>query len=239
MSSVTFYKDPMGKAVYEYFSKTSKGKLMVHSMQFDDDEIPIPYLFRSFKEMPKLEQIAIEASKGKVLDVGACAGSHALELQKRNVNVDALEISKACCEVMRQRGVKNVIKGDIFEFSGDTYDTILLLMNGAGIGGDLERFGLLLSKLKKLLNKGGQILLDSSDLKFLYEEEDGSFLIDLNDKYYGEIDFQMEYNTVMSDWFSWLYIDPEILEVCAENQGFKTEIIAEGEHYDYLARLTI
>ena len=70
------------------------------------------------------------------------------------------------------------------------YDTLLLLMNGTGIAGKLERLPSLLNRLKELLADGGQILVDSSDLRYIYENEDGSMDINLNAPYYGEVDYQ-------------------------------------------------
>jgi hypothetical protein len=93
--------------------------------------------------------------------------------------------------------------------------------------------------MKQLLAKGGQILMDSSDLKYLYEEEDGSYLIDIAGDYYGEADFKMKYKNVSGDAFDWLYIDFDTLSLYAEQNGFKAELIDNGEHYDYLVRLTM
>lgn len=229
--------DPIGMAVSDYHRYGKAGKLVVHSQQFDDDEIPVSYLFRTQDELPKLEKVALKHCSGKVLDVGACAGSHALVLQSENVDVTALELSEMCCDVMRLRGLKKVISGDIYAFEHYGFDTILLLMNGTGLAGTIDNMPKLLRKLHALLQAGGQVLIDSSDLKYLYEEEDGSYLIDINAAYYGEVDFQMAYKTHRSEWFSWLYIDPDTFSMISEQCGFSFEIMAEGEHYDYLARL--
>jgi hypothetical protein len=93
--------------------------------------------------------------------------------------------------------------------------------------------------MKHLLAPGGRILIDSSDLRYLFEEEDGSLMIDLADDYYGLVDFQMEYNKVLGEPFDWLYVDFDTLSLYAEQNGFKAEMIAEGEHYDYLAALSL
>lgn len=118
------------------------------------------------------------------------------------------------------------------------FDTILLLMNGTGIAGKIENLPALFKRLKALLNKGGQILIDSSDIKYIYENEDGSFDINLNAAYYGEVDYQMVYKDVKGDSFDWLYVDFPLLKSIAESCGLHGELIAEGEHYDYLARFS-
>lgn len=122
------------------------------------------------------------------------------------------------------------------QFEGG-FDTILLLMNGTGIAGKIEHLPALFQRLKALLNPGGQILIDSSDLKYIYENEDGSFDINLNGDYYGEVDYQMIYKDVKGDRFDWLYVDFPLLKSIAETCGLHGELVAEGEHYDYLARI--
>jgi hypothetical protein len=80
--------------------------------------------------------------------------------------------------------------------------------------------------------------MDSSDLRYLFEEEDGSFLIDIAGDYYGQVDFRMQYKDIKGDPFDWLYIDPQTLELHANRNGFNAEIMQRGKHYDYLVRLT-
>ena len=206
---------------------------------FDDDEIPVATLFRKFKEMPKLEQIALEQTEGRILDVGAGSGCHCVALKEMGKSCTAIDISELSVEVMKEKGV-DARCIDIFDesFVGQ-YDTILMLMNGTGIIGRLENMQKFFMRMKHLLAPGGRILIDSSDLRYLFEEEDGSLMIDLADDYYGLVDFQMEYNKVLGEPFDWLYVDFDTLSLYAEQNGFKAEMIAEGEHYDYLAALSL
>ena len=229
----------MGLAIYD-FHKTGKAKkLIVHSSMFDDDEIPVTTLFRKFKDMPKLEQVALEKAEGRILDVGAGSGCHCVALAEMSKSCTAIDISGLSVEVMKEKGV-DARCIDLFDesFVGQ-YDTILMLMNGTGIIGRLENMQKFFIRMKHLLAPGGRILIDSSDLRYLFEEEDGSLMIDLADDYYGLVDFQMEYNKVLGEPFDWLYVDFDTLSLYAEQNGFKAEMIAEGEHYDYLAALSL
>lgn len=227
----------MGAAILDYQTKGKAGKLSILSSMFEEDEMPVKHLFRNLEEMPMLEQKALSLAKGKVLDVGAGAGCHALALQAQSIAVKAIDISPQSCQAMLQRGVKDVECINLFdEHLESGFDTILLLMNGTGIAGKIENLPALFNRLKALLNKGGQILIDSSDIKYIYENEDGSFDINLNAAYYGEVDYQMVYKDVKGDSFDWLYVDFPLLKSIAESCGLHGELIAEGEHYDYLAR---
>ena len=231
-------KDPMGYAIADYFSKGKAGRLRVFSSQFDEDEIPVDQLFRTYDEMPDLEQKALQLAQGKILDCGAGSGCHALALQDMGKDVEAIDISPRSVEVMQQRGVQHAYCVNLFDDNFlHRYDTILMLMNGSGIIGKLENMGTFFTKMKQILNPGGCIYMDSSDLRYLFEDEDGSFLVDLAGGYYGEIDFQMQYKQVKGEPFDWLYVDYQTLSYYAQENGFKAEIIKEGEHYDYLACL--
>lgn len=230
----------MGAAILDYQKLGKAGRLRVLSSMFEEDEMPIHQLFRLASEMPLLEKKALEMAKGQVLDAGAGAGCHALALQNKGVNVKAIDISPLSCEAMRMRGLKDVECINLFDrrLTGG-YDTILLLMNGAGIAGKLSNLSALFMRLKELLNDGGQVLIDSSDLKYVYENEDGSFDIDLNAPYYGEVDYQMVYKNIKGEPFDWLYVDFPLLKASAESCGFNVELVVEGEHYDYLARFIV
>jgi SAM-dependent methyltransferase len=190
-------------------------------------------------QMPVLERKAMSLCRGSVLDVGACAGAHSVYLQGQGFDVTALESSPLCCEVLISRQIKQVICEDIYQFEGRQYDTILLLMNGTGIGGTLNGLERLLRHLQTLLKPEGQILIDSSDLIYLYQEEDGSALIDVAaDHYYGELTFKTQYKKWESKSFPWLYVDLNNLQYIAKKNFLKVSKTFYGQHYDYLARLT-
>ena len=235
---LTTTKDPMGAAISDYFNKGHSAKLRVFSSQFEEDEIPVEQLFRSFDEMPPLEQTALQLAKGRILDCGAGSGCHTLALQEMGKEVEAIDISPLSVEVMQKRGIRQAYHINLFDENYlQKFDTILMLMNGSGIIGKLENMKAFFDKMKQLLNPGGCIYMDSSDLRYLFEDEDGSFLMDLAGNYYGEIDFQMQYKQIKGVPFDWLYVDFQTLSYYASENGFKAELIQEGDHYNYLACL--
>lgn len=231
--------DPMGAAILDYQTTGKAARLRVVSSMFDDDEIPVAHLFRTYAEMPPLEQKALEEARGRVLDIGAGAGCHSLVLQERGMEVTSVDISLKSCEAMRLRGMRDVRCLNILQSKIEyPFDTILLLMNGTGIAGTAERLPMMLEKVAAFLAPGGQILIDSSDLKYLYEDEDGAFDIDLLGPYYGEVDYTMVYKGKRGERFMWLYADYGLLASAATQAGLQCELVMEGEHYDYLARIT-
>jgi hypothetical protein len=229
--------DPFGEAIQDYIEKGKAPDLQVNSNYTEDESIPVSYLFRTEKEMPALEKAALKLCKGKILDIGAAAGCHTLVLQKKGFNITALEISELAVDALQKRGIQKVIQEDILSFSEKKYDTLLLLMNGTGIGGTIEGLKKLLLHLKTLLNEKGQILIDSSDIKYLFEEEDGSLWVDMaNPKYYGEMEYELSYKKSKSK-FDWLFVDFETLQKICNEIGLNCELILEGDHFEYLARL--
>ena len=230
-------KDPMGAAIRDYHINGKADTLVVRSSMFDDDEIPVAELFRSYDDMPELERYALNLAEGRILDVGAGSGCHSLALEAMGKECVAIDISPLSVEVMLDRGVDARLKDFYDESFSERFDTVLMLMNGTGIIGNLDNMERFFGRLKNLLAPGGSVLVDSSDLRYLYEEEDGSLMIDLADDYYGQLDYQMQYKDVVGEQFDWLYIDFDTLASYAEQNGFTAELVYEGDHYDYLARL--
>ena len=234
-------KDLFGKAILDYQTNNSPEDLLTETSISEADEMSVAYLFRSYDEMPKLEQKALQLAKGKVLDVGCGAGSHALELQnERKLEVTAIDISENAVKACQLRGLNNVKVENILDLDSENkFDTILLLMNGTGIFGTLKETSKYLLKLKSLLNEGGQILIDSSDLIYMFDQdEDGAYSIPA-DGYYGELTFTVQYKGETEETFPWLYLDYNTLQNAAIANGLQCELIAEGEHFDYLAKITL
>lgn len=227
--------DILGQAVFAYYHQHKpQYKLWIHNRYGLKEGMPVETYFRSENDMPDLEWQALNECRGAVLDIGAGAGSHSLILQERGFEVTAIDISPLSVNVMKERGVRNVVEGDIFKYNEARYDTLLLLMNGIGLAGSVDGLKKLLEHFKHLLNKGGQLLFDSSDISYLYEghmPEGGD--------YYGELWYQYEYNRKKTEWFKWLYIDEFTMQKIAIELGYQMEVLLEDEYGQYLARLTL
>lgn len=230
-------KDPMGRAIADYYKIGTADKLRVFSPMFEEDEIPLETLFRKYEDMPAIERKALDMAKGKTLDVGAGSGCHSLVLQQRDVDVTAIDISPLSVETMKSRGVKNAIEQDFFTLK-EQYDTILMLMNGIGIVGTLERLPVFFHHLDKILAPGGQLICDSSDIRYVFEDENGMMEVPKEMDYYGEQSFRLQYKDTIGDLFPWLYVDANTLKQVAKENGYEVEVVAEGEHYGYLAKIT-
>lgn len=233
-------KDLFGKAILDYQTNSSPENIITSTSISEDDEMEVAYLFRSFDKMPAIEQKALQLANGKTLDIGCGAGSHSLYLQnERNIDVHSIDISKNAIQACLLRGLKNIRAIDVLDLENEKYDTILLLMNGTGIFETLEKSTIYLQKLKSLLNPNGQILIDSSDIIYMFDEdEDGGKWIP-SDNYYGELTFSLQYKKEKEVDFPWLYMDYNTLQNAALANGLQCQLVLEGDHFDYLAQLTI
>lgn len=232
-------KDLFGKAILDFQNNNYTEDIITSTSISEEDVLPLPYLFRSYSEMPKLEQKALDLAYGKVLDIGCGAGSHSLYLQEeKGLKVKAIDISKGAIKACKKRGVKKAKVKDILDETNH-YDTILLLMNGTGVFQELKLVTKYLSHLKSLLKPNGQILIDSSDIIYMYEDEDGGFWFDENANYYGELEYYVSYKGEKEKPFKMLYMDFELLKNACFALNLKCELTLEGKHYDYLAKITV
>ncbi len=229
--------DVVGAALLDYYNENYSSDIIVKSSIAEDDTISIPYLFRSDEDFPILEKKAINLCSGKVLDVGAGSGCHSFVLSKNQMDVTAIDTSKGAVEVMRKQGI-NAHHLNFHDVTGK-YDTLLFMMNGVGIAGTLDGLTPFLNQAKTLLNDRGQIILDSSDISYMFKEEDGSVWVDLNNSYYGEVTYQMQYKKMMGDKFDWLFVDFSTLNAVASSLGFNVELIFEDDNNQYLAKLSL
>ena len=233
-------KDLIGKAILDYQTGNAPEDIITETSITEEDEMSVAYLFRDFKQMPKIEQKALQMAKGRVLDIGCGAGSHALYLQnERKLDITAVDISANAIEACMLRGINSAVVTNFMDIKNEKFDTILLLMNGVGIAGKLNRISGFLTKLKSLLNEGGQILMDSSDIIYMFDEdEDGGRWIPTDVDYYGEVLFNVSYKGEKEEPFDWIYVDYNTLQNAAHANGLECELVMEGEHFDYLARLS-
>lgn len=226
--------DIFGEALSDYYYHRKRDILWLHNSYAEPEEMPIEVFFRKEAEMPELELLALEFCSGKIVDIGAGAGSHALLLQDQGKDVTALEVNNTACSIMRQRGVRKVSNADIFTFNEEKFDTLLLMMNGIGLCGNMEGLRNFLRQAGHWMNKDGRIIFDSSDISYLY---DGRTVP--SNRYFGEICYQYEYKGNKGPSFNWLYVDWHTMEKTAKDEGWSFRLLHEDGYDQYLASLQL
>ncbi len=222
---------PHGKALWSYWQGNTEAAIGIQMKGEDSIEMPMEIYFRREEEMPDLELFALNLCRGKVLDIGAGAGAHSLLLQKQELEVVALDIAPEAVEIMKNRAIKNSCCADFLQLEPtETFDTLLFLMNGIGIAGNLEGLSKYLEHAHALCSADGQILLDSSTLDQPDTNDSNS--------YYGEIEYQLNFEGLTGSSYQWLYIDPDTLIEIANQCKWHCQIVYEEGDGSYLARLT-
>lgn len=231
---MNMHRDIYGEALSQFHQTgTLSTPLLLHSTYGDIEEMPVEVFFRTEEDFPELEFIALSLCDGKVLDVGAGVGSHVLYLQDKGFDVAALEVSTPACNIMRARGVRHIIQDNFWTYDQEKYDTLLFLMNGIGLAEDLQGFRRLLAHAKDLLSEKGQLLFDSSDISYLYEE----YKIPRPEYYFGEIGYQYEFEGSKGMPFKWLYIDQKTLIQIAHEEKWVVQVLYEDDNDQYLVRM--
>jgi SAM-dependent methyltransferase len=231
---------PHGAALLDYFKGETSAEIVVHGDDGETETVPIQVFYRGPADFSALEEAALDCCRGRVLDAGAGSGCHSLVLQEQGLSVCAIDIAPEAVEVMRKRGVKDARCADIFSFEAEPFDTILLMMNGIGVVGDLAGLDRFLERVGRLLRPDGVILLDSYDPGWTEDpgKEAAPGASSRPGRYVGEMRFQLEYRGAMGPSLEWLFVDPETLADHAGRAGWSCEVIWQEEEGHYLARLT-
>eukprot|EP00927_Polykrikos_kofoidii_P031749 TRINITY_DN2722_c0_g5_i1.p1 TRINITY_DN2722_c0_g5~~TRINITY_DN2722_c0_g5_i1.p1 ORF type:complete len:417 (+),score=75.22 TRINITY_DN2722_c0_g5_i1:257-1507(+) len=123
------------------------------------------FFFRLPADMPPIERRALELCRqlgGRVLDIGAGAGTHALALEGFGLAAEAIDVDPAAVEVMQFRGVR-ARQCSLWELKDlHDIDTILLLMNSVGVVGSMKRLKEFLTLLHTKTRPGCTVVLDVS-----------------------------------------------------------------------------
>ncbi|MFO0691049.1 MAG: class I SAM-dependent methyltransferase [Myxococcota bacterium] len=201
-------------------------------------EIETEEYFTLDGELAPLDRLALARARGRVLDVGAGSGRHALALQAKGCEVVAIDVSPACVELCRERGIRDARVVDVMTIGAQDdrglgrFDTIFFGMQTIGVAGGVRPLRILLSRLRGLLAPGGIVLADSSELR---EAWDG----DAADRSpaRGEIVLETRYGRLRGEPFPWVYLAEPDLVAVAEAAGYVAETLMRVESGEYLLEL--
>ena len=227
-----------GQAMMDYLN----GEEDAYCILRRDDGIAYPPIYaKQFfypEGLPELDKIAVEHCAGRVLDIGAGAGSHSIAIQNKGLNVTSVDISEKAVQVMSKRGCRDTRVGDVFDSYNEPFDTIFLILN-IGIVGNLDGLTKFLTLLNTLMPADGQLITDSIDPR---DSEDENYRKYAQNKitkggYLGERTLRFEYKNQVSDWFEWMHIDSETLEKTVNSAGFSMKMLG-NDGRRYLASIT-
>jgi SAM-dependent methyltransferase len=231
---------PYALALSDFHAGVEKATLTLWSNLGEVDELPATLFFRRRADFFPFETYALELCHGRTLDAGAGTGIHSLELQARRIEVTALEILPELIEIQRVLGVRRRLQADFRVWSGDCFDTVLMLMNGIGPVGTLTGLDSFLAHAHRLVRPGGQLLVDSGEAIVVGEPDprDAARWPPTEAGYTGEAWIELEYRGLRGAPFRELYVDMSTFAARAERAAWSFDVVFEGEAGSYLARLT-
>lgn len=217
--------DPIAACVSDFLQGVENAHCIVNlDIGDEEDELFGHYMVRTYEQMPEYEQLALDLCKGKILDVGAGAGPHSKYLQEQGFDVTSLEYSPDLCRIMKSRGVPKVINSDIKEFKSEKkFDTILLLMNGIGMAKQPDKLGELFKTLSSLLTKDGKIIIESTLIDYMFDEDED---------YKEEVVYDVKYKDI-SIRFPWMFASPESVYKASQEAKLNYIEFYRGE-YNFL-----
>ncbi len=230
MKSVTPALEPFGQALLAYW-RGHKSVELIHEFKTGQKKsLPVSVFFRSHGEFLPTDN-AFENCRGQILVVGAGAGVHVLELEKRGHEVTAIDICPQAVHIMKERGIKDARQQDFMQFEGERFDTLFMLGHNIGMCETLKGIKGLLRRCEMLLRPGGQLLVNSV-------KEPGSANAPSQKGYPGELEFRLSHEGNVGPWMSWLHVDLKTLTSHALECGWSAKKLIETEEGGFLARLT-
>lgn len=224
--------DVLGISMEDYYQNGSSDEIAITLNGMPDDPMPVDVFFREPADFGELEILAMDQCRGRILDLGAGAGCHSLYLQGLGFDVVALEHSEKACGIMRQRGVRNVVQEDFYDWEPKTrFDTILLMMNGFGMCERSHKAVDFLERLGGLLEPGGQIIGDSTDISYMEETWEKKA-----ESYVGDVRFELMWREY-TQRFDWVYFDEGFLLKAGSSAGLKTNVLSRGASQNFLVQL--
>lgn len=209
-------------------------------------EIETEEYFTLEGELAELDRLALDLARGRVLDVGAGAGRHALALEAKGCEVVAIDVSPTCVALCRERGVRDARELDVMTLAGAAgegaredaaralgdFDTIFFGMQTLGVAGGVVPLGRLLAGLRRILRPGGAVIADSSELRVAWEGDEAD-----RSPARGEIVLSTRYRRLRGEPFPWLYLAEADLAAIAEEAGFALETSGRVSSGEYLVAL--
>ena len=196
--------------------------------------------FAGFTDWPEIEQEAFGFVRGRVLDVGAGAGRHALYLQQCGCRVTAIDNSLLAVQVCHERGLDDarvVAIEDIASLQPETFDTILMLGNNFGLFGNARTARRLLRTMGKITNASARIVAETMDpLKtanpchLAYHERNRT-----RGRMPGQVRIRVRFRDVVGPWIHYLFVGEKELAEILEGTGWEIERVIRDETPQYVA----
>jgi SAM-dependent methyltransferase len=229
---------PFGLAVRDFYAGDVSSEVVFRRDDGLVNTVAVSAFFRGPLDF-QVDKVLLDRCTGKILDVGAGVGIHSLYLQNKSFTVYALDVSPEACQVMKRRGVKNIICSDVSDLPSGAFDTLLILGRSICMVETLSGLEEFLTRSRELLGPAGQILLNSLDVACTKDPRDLAYH-EINRKagrYIGEIRVNLEYKDLIGPRIGMLHVDPAELTRRADKTGWSCDVLLKEKDGHYAARL--
>lgn len=230
--------NPFSAALLDYHNGDESAAFVMLRDDGFRQRVPVSVFF-SKEDFPPLEAHALELCQGHVLDIGAAAGRHSIHLIQKGFQVTSLDILPETEIILRKRGVTRIITSDILTFSGERFDTLLMLMNGIGMVGTLDGLDRFLDHAHEIISPCGRIICDSIDVSVTADPVHVACREQniASGQTPGQQRFTMTYGDVTGYPFDWLHIDFPALSLHAGKAGWNAGLVDSEGNGHYLCQL--
>ncbi len=228
-------RDVFGKALMKYHSE-GEAEYVIERDDGLMEALSAEGYFLDYSRWPEFERQAILEARGRVLDVGCGAGRVALWLQRRGLEVIAIDISPLALKVASLRGVKDCRLMDVrgLKFPAGHFDTVVMFGNNFGIVGDVQQTRDVLKELHRVTTEDGRIIAASRDpLKtdnpahFAYHEQNRR-----RGRPPGLVTIRIGFQGEFDDWFDLLMVGEEEMREVVRPTGWDIKkIYVDGANY--------
>jgi len=234
-------KDAFGERLLAQYKDK---RLTLEIVERDDGLMdPSHYAEKYFSTYPSWtakEKHALKLVKGRVLDVGCGAGRHVLYLQSKGFDVTGIDNSPGAVKVCKLRGVKKVKLLPIEEVGTlrpNSFDTVLFMGNNFGLFGSAKKAREILKTLSKVTSSGARMIaenrnpyLTDNPLHLAYHKFNRS-----RGRMSGQNRLRLRFQTIIGDWFDYLFISPKEMETILKGTGWKMTKIFDKDKEVYIA----
>lgn len=211
-------EDAVGQVLWARWR--SGGKVAADSVIERDDGYVEPmdtgWYFRGPDDWQPATRQALRYVRGRVLDLGCGAGSHALHLQGQGHEVLGIDHSPLAIKVCRARGLKHAEPRSVTQVSSalGTFDTILMLGNNFGLMANRRRARWLLRRFASMTSPDACIIAQSINVyatkhrpHLAYHRRNRR-----RGRMGGQIRMRVRYQAYCSPWFDYLMVTPEEMQ---------------------------
>ncbi len=233
------HEDAFGHALLDYFL----GEEAQIIIERDDGNLDVSgepeIYFREFDQWEEYERIAMAHGSGRVLDIGGGAGRHSLYLQGKGHSVVALDNSPLAIEVMKRRGVREVVLMPAAQISSKLgiFDTILMMGNNFGLVANKRRAKWLLRRFHSMTTNEAKIIattlnpLTTTDTRHLdYHERNRQ-----KSRMTGQVRIRARYRNYIGNWFDYLFVTLDEMNSITDETGWYVSEVIESEGPVYVA----